>query len=77
MGSVFGDSFSANLDSFTGSQAALRVKGGLLGRTLTLRRFAARTTGNLYEAIGEALREVTVQDMFGWFRQGGLCATQS
>jgi transposase len=42
-----------------------------------LRRVGARTTGNLYEAIGEALREVTVQDILGWFRQAGLCATQS
>jgi transposase len=42
-----------------------------------LRRVAARTKGNLYEAIGDALREVTVQDILGWFRQAGLCATQS
>ena len=42
-----------------------------------LRRVAARTKGNLYEAIGEALREVTVQDILGWVRQAGLCAMQS
>jgi transposase len=42
-----------------------------------LRRVAARTKGNLYEAIGEALREVSAQDILGWFGQAGLCATQS
>jgi transposase len=42
-----------------------------------LRRVAARTTGRLYDAIGEALRQVTVHDILGWFRQAGLCATQS
>jgi transposase len=42
-----------------------------------LRRVAARTKGNLYEAIGEALRQVTTQDILGWFRQAGLCVTQS
>jgi transposase len=42
-----------------------------------LRRVAARTKGNLYEAIGEALGEVSTQDILGWFGQAGLCATQS
>jgi transposase len=42
-----------------------------------LRRVAARTKGDLYEAIGEALGQVTVQDILGWFQQAGLCATQS
>jgi len=42
-----------------------------------LRRVAARTKGNLYEAIGEALGQVTVHDILGWFQQAGLCATQS
>ena len=38
-----------------------------------LRRVAARTKGNLYDAIGEALKEVTVEDILGWFRHVGLC----
>jgi transposase len=42
-----------------------------------LRRVAARTKGNLYEAIGEALRQVNAHDILGWFRQAGLCAIQS
>jgi transposase len=42
-----------------------------------LRRVAARAKGDLYEAIGEALRQVTAQDILGWFRQAGLCATRS
>ena len=42
-----------------------------------LRRVAARTKGNLYDALGEALRKVTAQDILGWFGQAGLCATQS
>jgi transposase len=42
-----------------------------------LRRVAARTKGNLYEAIGEALGQVTVHDILGWFQQAGLCATQT
>jgi transposase len=42
-----------------------------------LRQVAARSKGKLYEAIGEALREVTAQDILGWFRQAGLCVTQS
>jgi transposase len=40
-----------------------------------LRRVAARTKGDLYEAIGEALKEVTPQDIIGWFKEAGLCAT--
>lgn len=42
-----------------------------------LRRVAARTKGNLYEAIGEALDRVTARDILGWFQNAGLCATQS
>jgi transposase len=42
-----------------------------------LRRVAARTKGDLYEAIGEALRQVTIQDILGWFQQAGLCATRT
>jgi transposase len=40
-----------------------------------LRRVAARTKGDLYEAVGEALKEVTPQDIIGWFEEAGLCAT--
>jgi transposase len=40
-----------------------------------LRRVAARTKGDLYDAIGEALEEVTPQDIIGWFKEAGLCAT--
>jgi transposase len=39
-----------------------------------LRRVAARVKGDLYEAIGDALREVTDQDIIGWFQQAGLYA---
>jgi transposase len=39
-----------------------------------LRRIAARTKGDLYDAIGEALKQVTPQDIIGWFEEAGLCA---
>ena len=39
-----------------------------------LRRVAARVKGDLYAAIGEALREVTDQDIIGWFQNAGLYA---
>jgi transposase len=42
-----------------------------------LRRAAARTKDHLVEAIGDALKTVSAQDILGWFRQAGLCATQS
>jgi transposase len=41
-----------------------------------LRRAAARTKDCLYDALGEALRGVTIQDIAGWFRHAGLCATR-
>jgi transposase len=41
----------------------------------SLRRAAARTKERLVEAIGEALRLVTTEDILGWFAQAGLCAT--
>jgi transposase len=41
-----------------------------------LRRVAARSKEGLYDALGEALRCVTPQDILGWFRHAGLCATQ-
>ena len=40
-----------------------------------LRRVAARTKGDLYDALGEALKQVTPQDIMGWFKEAGLCAT--
>ena len=40
-----------------------------------LRRIAARAKGDLYDAIGEALKEVTPEDIVGWFKEAGLCAT--
>jgi transposase len=41
-----------------------------------LRRVEARAKDHLYEAIGEGLREVTDQDILGWFQHAGLYATQ-
>jgi transposase len=42
-----------------------------------LRRLGVRTKDHLYDAIGEALREVTIQDILGWFRQAGSCVMQA
>jgi transposase len=42
-----------------------------------LRRVGARAKEHLYDAIGEGLRDVTDQDILGWFRHAGLCATQT
>jgi len=42
-----------------------------------LRRVGARAKEHLYDAIGEGLKEVTAEDILGWFRHAGLCATQS
>jgi transposase len=39
-----------------------------------LRRVAARSKGDLDDAIGEALKQVTVQDILGWFQHAGLYA---
>jgi hypothetical protein len=39
-----------------------------------LRQAAARTRDGLYEALGEALKLVSAEDILGWFRQAGLCA---
>jgi len=41
----------------------------------SLRRLAARAKGDLYDAIGEALKQVTPKDIIGWFKHAGLCAT--
>ncbi len=40
-----------------------------------LRRVAARVKGDLDDAIGDALREVTPQDIIGWFKEAGLSAS--
>jgi transposase len=42
-----------------------------------LRRVGARAKEHLYDAIGEGLREVTPQDILGWFRHAGLCVMQA
>jgi transposase len=42
-----------------------------------LRRVGARAKDHLYDAIGEGLRQVTPQDVLGWFRHAGLRATQA
>ncbi len=39
------------------------------------RRAKARTRAGLYDALGATLRRVTPQDILGWFRHAGLCAT--
>lgn len=40
-----------------------------------LRRAAARTKESLIDALGDALHQVSAQDILGWFEQAGLCAT--
>jgi transposase len=40
-----------------------------------LRRVAARNKDAVYDALGEALERVTLQDIIGWFQFAGLCAT--
>jgi transposase len=40
-----------------------------------LRRAEARAKAELYVALGETLRRVTPEDILGWFRHAGLCAT--
>ena len=42
-----------------------------------LRRVGARAKEQLYDAIGEGLREVTPEDILGWFRHAGLCVMQA
>jgi transposase len=42
-----------------------------------LRRVGARAKESLYDAIGEGLREITEQDILGWFQHAGLCAIQT
>ncbi len=40
-----------------------------------LRRAKARVKTGLYETLGEVLKRVTPEDILGWFRHAGLCAT--
>jgi transposase len=40
-----------------------------------LRRVAARSKESVYNALGQALESVTLQDIIGWFEHAGLCAT--
>ncbi|MBV8557413.1 MAG: hypothetical protein JO116_17765 [Planctomycetaceae bacterium] len=40
-----------------------------------LRRAGARAKDALDDALGEALRQVTPEDILGWSRHAGLCAT--
>lgn len=40
-----------------------------------LRQVEARMKAELYEALGEALKRVSAEDILGWFRHAGLCAT--
>jgi transposase len=40
-----------------------------------LRRAGARAKHELYDALSEALRQVTPADILGWFRHAALCAT--
>jgi transposase len=42
-----------------------------------LRRVGARAKGHLYDAIGEGLRQVSPEDILGWFRHAGSCANQA
>jgi hypothetical protein len=42
-----------------------------------LRRVGGRAKEHLYDAIGEGLREVTPEDILGWFRHAGQCVMQA
>lgn len=42
-----------------------------------LRRVGARAKDHLYDAISEGLRQVTLQNILGWFQHAGLCANQT
>jgi transposase len=42
-----------------------------------LRRVGARAKEHLNDAIGEGLREVTPEDILGWFRHAGACVMQA
>jgi transposase len=40
-----------------------------------LRQAEARSKAGLYDAVGDVLRRVTLQDILGWFQHAGLYAT--
>ncbi len=42
-----------------------------------LRRLEPRSRKSLYEALGQAFKLVTAQDIAGWFQHAGLCATRA
>jgi transposase len=42
-----------------------------------LRSVAGRTTEAVYEGMRQALASVSPQDILGWFKKCGICATQS
>jgi transposase len=42
-----------------------------------LRRVGARAKEHLFDAIGEGLREVTPEDILGWFRHAGMCVMRA
>ena len=42
-----------------------------------LRRVAVRVQKDLYNAVGETLDQVTLQDILGWFNHSGLYATHA
>lgn len=42
-----------------------------------LRQIGARTKENLYNAVGDVLDQVTIQDVIGWFNHSGLYSTHS
>ncbi|MGF1581078.1 MAG: transposase, partial [Gemmataceae bacterium] len=42
-----------------------------------LRMLAKRTVETLYEGFAQALRCVTLQNIFGWFQHRGLCPNQA
>lgn len=42
-----------------------------------LRRVGARTRKRVYEAVGDALKQMRRQDIIGWFQEAGLCVTQT
>ena len=42
-----------------------------------LRRVAARVRNDLYNAVGEILDHVTLQDILGWFNHSGVYATHA
>jgi len=42
-----------------------------------LRRVGSRAGEDLYDAIGEGLREAAPEDIMGWLRHAGGCIKQS